>query len=155
MLSQTKTLTTQTHIHSNHFSFVKNTSKHSKEYNGLNCKLKVNKDWQTMFQSLRVNFWDVRFNTIHFTNTVSCLAPADHVIKRLRCISLRCTILFRYDSQLLNRNKRAMMALGCSPEYHWNQIISKSVHRFSRRSRLKLFSIYSPGGHFVQQSKTV
>ena len=36
------------------------------------------------------------------------------------------------------------MALGRSPEYHWDQIISKSVHRFSR-SRLKLFSIYSPG----------
>ena len=30
------------------------------------------------------------------------------------------------------------MALGRSPEYHWNQVISKSVHRFSR-SRLKLF----------------
>ena len=42
-------------------------------------------------------------------------------------------------------NMRAMMALGRSPEYHWDQIISKSVHRFSRRSRLKLFSIYSPG----------
>ena len=52
-------------------------------------------------------------------------------------------------------NKRAMMALGRSPEYHWNQIILKSVHRFSRRSRLKLFSIYSPGGHFVPQSGTV
>ena len=38
------------------------------------------------------------------------------------------------------------MALGCSPEYHWDQIIPKSVH--SRRSRLKLFSIYSPEGHF-------
>ena len=48
-------------------------------------------------------------------------------------------------------NKRAMMALGRSPEYHWNQIISNSVHRFSRGSRLKLFSIYSPRGHFVQQ----
>ena len=47
------------------------------------------------------------------------------------------------------------MALGRSPEYHWNQIISKSVHRFSRRSHLKLFSIYSHGGHFVQQSRTV
>ena len=47
------------------------------------------------------------------------------------------------------------MALGRSPEYHWDQIISKSVHRFSRRSRLKFFSIYSPGGHFVQQSGTV
>ena len=47
------------------------------------------------------------------------------------------------------------MALGRSPEYHWNQIISKSVHRFSRRSHLKLFSIYSHGGHFVQQSGTV
>ena len=52
-------------------------------------------------------------------------------------------------------NKRAMMALGRSPEYHWDQIISKSVHRFSRRSRLKLFSIYSPEGHFVQQSGMV
>ena len=30
------------------------------------------------------------------------------------------------------------------------EIISKSVHRFSRRSYLKLFSTYSPGGHFVQ-----
>ena len=47
------------------------------------------------------------------------------------------------------------MALGRSPEYHWNQIISKSVHQFSRRSRLKLFSIYSPGGRFVQKSRTV
>ena len=53
------------------------------------------------------------------------------------------------------KNKRAMMALGRSPEYQWNQIISKSVHQFSRRSRLKLFSIYSPGGHFVQKSGTV
>ena len=49
-------------------------------------------------------------------------------------------------------NKRAMMAQVRSLEYHWNQIISKSLHRFSRRSPLKLFSIYSPGGHFVQQS---
>ena len=40
------------------------------------------------------------------------------------------------------------MALGGSPEYQWNQIILKSVHRFSR-SRLKLFSIYNPGHHFV------
>ena len=47
------------------------------------------------------------------------------------------------------------MALGRSPEYHWSQIISKTVHRFSRRSRLKLFYIYSPGGHFLQQSETV
>ena len=45
------------------------------------------------------------------------------------------------------------MALGRSPEYHLNQIISKSVHQFSGRSRLELFSIYS--GHFVQQSRTV
>ena len=90
------------------------------------------------------------------------------------------------------------MALGRSSEYHWNQIISKSVHQFSislflfialaaiffnrakqfeqlsrelpkepsceiisksvhrfSRSRLKLFSIYSPGGYFVQQSRMV
>ena len=31
------------------------------------------------------------------------------------------------------------MALGRSPEYHWNLIILKSVHWSSRRSRLKLF----------------
>ena len=31
-----------------------------------------------------------------------------------------------------NLNKRAMMALGRSPEYHWKQIISKSVHLLSR-----------------------
>ena len=31
------------------------------------------------------------------------------------------------------------MALGRSPEYHWNQIILKSVHWSSRRSCLKLF----------------
>ena len=42
------------------------------------------------------------------------------------------------------------MALSRSPEYHWNQIISKSVDRLSRRSRLKFFSIYS-----LQQSGTV
>ena len=35
------------------------------------------------------------------------------------------------------------------------EIISKPIDRFSRRSRLKLFSIYSPGGHFVQRSGTV
>ena len=44
------------------------------------------------------------------------------------------------------------MALGRSPEYHWNHIISKSVHQFSRRSCLKLLSIYSPGGHFCSCS---
>ena len=55
------------------------------------------------------------------------------------------------------------MALGRSPEYHWNQIISKSVHRFSRRSRLKLFFLFIAMGailfnraerfeHFCRQS---
>ena len=61
---------------------------------------------------------------------------------------------FAKASQVFSTNKRAMMALGRSPEYHWNQIISKSVHRFSR-SRLKFFSIYSPGGQFLQQSRMV
>ena len=46
---------------------------------------------------------------------------------------------------LVSTNKRAMTALGRSPEYHWNQIISKSVHRFSRRSRLKLFLFIALG----------
>ena len=40
------------------------------------------------------------------------------------------------------------MAQGRSPEYHWNQIISKSVHRFRRRSRLKLFFYLQPWGTF-------
>ena len=31
------------------------------------------------------------------------------------------------------------MALGRSPEYHWNQIISKSVQRFIRSSHSELF----------------
>ena len=39
-----------------------------------------------------------------------------------------------------------------SPKEHSCEIISKSVHPFSRRSHLKLFSIYSPDGHFVQPS---
>ena len=30
------------------------------------------------------------------------------------------------------------------------EIISKSVHQFSRRSRLKLISIYCPNGHLVE-----
>ena len=50
-------------------------------------------------------------------------------------------------------NKRAVMVLSCSPEYHWNQIISKSVQWFSRGSRLKLFSIYSPGGNLFNRAK--
>ena len=37
---------------------------------------------------------------------------------------------------------------------HFCEIVSKSVHLFSRRSCLKLFSVYSPGGHFVEQSGT-
>ena len=52
-------------------------------------------------------------------------------------------------------NKRAMMALGRSSEYHWNQIISNLSTGLAEKSRLKLLSIYSPGGHFVQQSAKV
>ena len=60
-----------------------------------------------------------------------------------------------YFLQQIKVNKRAMMALGRSPEYHWNKFISKSVHRFSSKNSLKLFSIYSPGSHSVQRSRTV
>ena len=42
-----------------------------------------------------------------------------------------------------------------SPKELSCEIISKSVHRFSRRNRLKLFPIYSPGGHFVQLNEAV
>ena len=52
------------------------------------------------------------------------------------------------------------MGLGRSPEYHWNQIISKSVHRFSI-SRLKLFLfialaaiLLNGAEQFQQDSKT-
>ena len=38
---------------------------------------------------------------------------------------------------------------------HLCEIISKSVHLFSRGSCLKLFSIFSSGGHLVQQSGMV
>ena len=38
---------------------------------------------------------------------------------------------------------------------HLCEIILKSVNQFSTGSCLKLFSIYSPGGHLVQQSGTV
>ena len=41
------------------------------------------------------------------------------------------------------------------PKEPSHEIISKSVHRFSSRSRLKLFSIYSPGGYIVQWSRTI
>ena len=46
----------------------------------------------------------------------------------IKCVWFRKTVcvVIKYI------NKRAMMALGRSPEYQWNQIISKSVHRFSR-----------------------
>ena len=42
-----------------------------------------------------------------------------------------------------------------SPKEHSCEIISKSVNGFSRRSRLKLISIYSPGGHLVPRSGIV
>ena len=38
---------------------------------------------------------------------------------------------------------------------HFCEIISKSVQQFRSRSFEDFFSIYSPGGHFVQQSGTV
>ena len=47
--------------------------------------------------------------------------------------------MLTHKGQLLN--KRAMMALGRSPEYQWDQIISKSVHRFSRRSFKAFFNL--------------
>ena len=41
------------------------------------------------------------------------------------------------------------------PKEHSCEIILKSVHRSSGRSCLKLFSIYSPGDHFVQWRERV
>ena len=35
------------------------------------------------------------------------------------------------------------------------EIISESVHRLISISRLKLFSLYSPGSHFVQRSGNI
>ena len=44
------------------------------------------------------------------------------------------------------------MVLGRSPEYHWNQIILKSVHQFSR-SRLKLFFYLKPWRPFCSTER--
>ena len=56
---------------------------------------------------------------------------------------------------LFNRAERlSNFGRGLAKE-HFCEIISKSVNGFSRRSCLKLSSIYSSGGHFVQQSGTV
>ena len=52
----------------------------------------------------------------------------------------------------MERNHLSNFGRGLAKE-HFCIIISKSVHGFSR-SCLKLFSIYSPGGHFVQQGGT-
>ena len=58
---------------------------------------------------------------------------------------LRKTCHTDFQQQKWLQNKRAMVALGRSPEYHWNQIISKSVHRFSRRSCLNFFLFIALG----------
>ena len=52
----------------------------------------------------------------------------------------------------INHKQRAMMALGRSPEYHWNQIISKPVHQFSR-SHIELFLFIALAA--IQRSRTV
>ena len=41
------------------------------------------------------------------------------------------------------------------PKEHSCEMTVKSVHWFSSRSCLKFFSIYSPGGHFVQRGGMV
>ena len=82
----------------------------------------------------------------------------DRQIWIIRMDDLQFYILFNSISVVSgclagDNDKRAIAALGLSPEYHWNQIISKSVHRFSRRSRLKLFSIYILGGPFCSTER--
>ena len=57
-------------------------------------------------------------------------------------------ILFNGAERLSNFGRQ-------SPKEHSCEIISKSIHRFSRSSCLKFISIYSPGGHFVQCSGIV
>ena len=44
-----------------------------------------------------------------------------------------------------------------SPKEHSCEVISKPVHRFSRRNHLRFIyiSIYSPGGNFVECSESV
>ena len=54
----------------------------------------------------------------------------------------------------MEQNHLSNFGRGLAKE-HFSEIISKSVHWFSRGSCLKLFSIYSPVGHLVQQSGTV
>ena len=60
----------------------------------------------------------------------------------------------QFGRELPKKNCCEIISRGL-PNGSFCEIILKSVHRFSRRNRLKLFSIYSPGGHFVQRSGTV
>ena len=103
--------------------------------------------WELVFSTILEN-WNERKDTVkkkwysklhnHMTVILSSFSVAK-LYWRVLCASLVTLIRCQKPNTILILHKRAMMALGRSPEYHWNQIISKSVHRFSRRSCLKLF----------------
>ena len=72
----------------------------------------------------------------------------EEVVKCIFLFIALVAILFKEQNHLSNFGRRLAKEYFC-------KIISKSVQQYSRRSCLNLFSIYSPGGHFVQQSGTV
>ena len=77
-----------------------------------------------------------------FQNLFTHLAE---VVKSFFLFIALAAILFNGAEPLSNFGKELA-------KEHFCEIISKSVLRFSRR---KLSSIYSPGGHFDQHSRTV
>ena len=101
-------------------------------------------------RKLCVDEWIVRLVQGMYSNARSRVHIGEEYSARIEK-SLVLPVLDRFLSLktdfVLNRkqNKRAMTALSRSPEYHWNQIIPKSVHRFSRRSRLKLYLFIALG----------
>ena len=66
---------------------------------------------------------------------------------------LKVFIFLTLVAILLNGVEQSNFGTGLTEE-HSCEIISKSVHQFSRRNPLKLCSIYSSCGHFVQRSRT-
>ena len=91
--------------------------------------------------------WSVNLTTVFLGR----LRPPKRLTSTSRTKGFGYTLLSLF---LPTRNRLSNFGRQLSKK-HSCEIISKSVHQFSRRSCLKLISIYSPGGHFVQCSRTI
>ena len=81
---------------------------------------------------------------------IHLLVQAEKSFKGFFFIFLALVAILFNGAELLNNFGREL------PKVHSCEIILKCVYWFSRRRCcLKLFIIYSPGGHFVQRSGTV